>query len=203
PAGSLGTIGAFSFYATKNITTGEGGMLTTNDETVAARARRFRHHGQGTQYLYETMGYNYRMTDLQAALGIEQLKHLADWTRRRQAHAAFLTSALAGIPGLKLPVILGDSQHAFHQYTIRVTKACACTRDELRRHLEQRGVESAIFYPKPLHLHPHFASLGYREGAFPEAERAAAEVLSLPVHPGLTHKQLERIATAVREATTC
>ncbi len=199
PAGALGTLAAFSFYATKNMTTGEGGMLTTSDEQLADRARRFRHHGQSARYTYESMGYNYRMTDLQAALGLVQLEQLSAWNEQRRTNARALTAALSGLPGIVLPREREGARHVYHQYTIRVTAGQAI-RDAIQRYLAEHGVTTAVFYPRPLHLQPHFVSLGYQEGAFPEAERAAQEVLSLPVHPALTPDDLHTITSVFRQA---
>ncbi|MBN2567244.1 DegT/DnrJ/EryC1/StrS family aminotransferase [Candidatus Woesearchaeota archaeon] len=196
-AGKLGDIGAFSLYATKNIIAGEGGVIVTDDASYAERARIFRHHGQGetTRYLYQDLGYNYRMTDVLAAIAVAQMKRLGELTGARQRNAATLSRLLKGIPGLTLPTVARGMTSAFHQYTVRVP---AAKRDRLREGLTKAGIGSAIYYPIPLHQHPHFARLGYRPGDFPESERAAAEVISLPVGPHLSEDEVQQVAQALR-----
>jgi perosamine synthetase len=202
-AGLLGEAASFSFYATKNLMTGEGGMLVTGDAAIAASARRFRQHGQGERYEYLTLGFNYRMTDMAAAIGRVQLRRLGELQEARRANAAFYDAALAGIPGLTTPFVPDGATHAYHQYSILIDRAATpngAGRDEVRGHLSERDVGSAVYYPAPLHLHPLFAPLGYGPGDFPVAERVAAEILALPVHPRLSRAQLEWTARAVREA---
>jgi perosamine synthetase len=202
-AGTLGDAASFSFYATKNLMTGEGGMLVTGDASIAAAARRFRHHGQGDRYEYLTLGYNYRMTDLSAAIGRVQLRRLARLQAARRANAAFYDAALAGIPGLATPFVPAGVEHAYHQYSIVIDPALTpngAGRDQVRAHLAARDVGSGIYYPLPLHLHPLFARYGYGPGDFPVAERVARGILALPVHPALERVQLEWTVRAVREA---
>ena len=190
--GSLADITAFSLYATKNIMCGEGGMITTNDDAAADFAKKFRHHGQHQQYSYEFLGYNYRMTDIAAAIALCQLQRIGKITEQRRKNAAQLTASLNGI--VRIPFIPPASTHAFHQYTI-ITEQ----RDSLRNYLKTKEIDSRIFYPKPLHLEPHFAYLGCKRGDFPIAEKACETVLSLPVHPLVTEKELKYIAEKVRE----
>lgn len=194
-AGTLGDIGTFSFYATKNITTGEGGMIVTNNAKYAESARRFRHHGQRAdrRYAYEDLGFNYRMTDMAAALGVEQLKKMSTFTRKRLENAHYLSSKLKGIDGLVTPIEPRGSRHAFHQYTLRVTPEFKLMRDKLMKRLGENGIPTAVFYPEPLHLQKYLKHLGYKKGDFPIAERMSKEVLSLPIHPLLTRKELDLI----------
>jgi dTDP-4-amino-4,6-dideoxygalactose transaminase len=191
-AGSFGT-GCFSFYGTKNMTTGEGGMITTNDAALAERCRVLRHHGARRQYEHDVLGYNARMTDLQAAIGLVQLGRLDEFNARRIANAAFLSAHLRGVA---TPTVPDGMRHVFHQYTVRVPGG---GRDALLAALKEAGIGSGVYYPIPLHQQPLYRELGYRD-VLPEAERAAAETLSLPVHPGLSPADLETIVAAVNAA---
>lgn len=202
-AGSLGDAASLSFYATKNVTTGEGGMLLTDDDVLAAAARRFRHHGQGERYEYLELGYNFRMTDVAAALGRAQLGRLAGFTAARRANAAFYDAALDGIPGLTLPEVPAGAAHAYHQYSVLIdpqATANGAGRDAVRAALAGEGVASGIYYPSPLHLQPLFARFGYGPGDFPVAERLASSILALPIHPRLEPAQREHVARALRRA---
>jgi len=195
--GSFGT-GAFSFYATKNLTTGEGGMLTTDDEAVAERTRLLRSQGERARYVSEESGYNYRMTEMAAALGHAQLLKLDARNERRRANAARLSALLAGVDGIVTPQELPGRQHVWHQYTIRVL-AGRGARGRLQTSLRARGIESAPFYPTPIHRQPLYERLGYADARLPVAERLADEVLSLPVHPALSPDDIEEVASAVAE----
>jgi perosamine synthetase len=200
--GSFGT-GCFSFYATKNITTGEGGVVTTDDDAVADVVRLVRNQGQRSLYAYERPGFNFRMTELQAALGVAQTDRLTDIVETRRANARVLSDALRGIDGLILPEEPLGRRHIFHQYTVRVAQDGRVDRDILRRFLSDRGIGTGIYYPKPVFGYPAYRSdprMG--DPRAPMAERASREVLSLPVHPKLTSDDLDRIANAVREAMT-
>ena len=190
PIGSFGT-GCFSLYATKNIMTGEGGMITTNDEQIADRLRLLRNHGSRVRYAHELLGYNFRMMDLQAALGFAQLAKLERFTAARRANAAYFTAKIAH-PRLSKPQICGDVQHVYHQYTLRV----AGDRDATARYLADQGVGTAIFYPVPIHQQQLFRELGYTDH-LPKSEQAAREVLALPVHPGLSATDREQIVAAL------
>jgi perosamine synthetase len=194
--GSFGT-GCFSFYATKNMTTGEGGMITTDDADVTQKARMIRTHGQKERYLHEIVGYNYRMTDIAAAMGLCQLVKLQDLNSRRVRNAGFLTERLREIKGLVTPHVRPSVKHVFHQYTVRVTGDFAISREELRKKLLSRGVGTEIYYPLPIHKQPLYQSLGYND-YLPNSEKAAAEVLSLPVHPSLTREDLENVVRAIQ-----
>ncbi len=188
--GSFGT-GVFSFYPTKNITSGEGGMITTNDPVIAERCRMIRNHGMRKRYFHEELGFNFRMTDVHAAIGLAQLLKLEEYNRIRQANARFFNERLHGVT---VPIVPSDRTHVFHQYTIRVPDG---KRDALRAYLQEQGIETEVYYPVPVHRQQLYTEkLGYTV-SMPEAERAAREVLSLPVHPGLKPADLEKIVAAV------
>jgi perosamine synthetase len=189
-AGSWGT-GCFSFYATKNMAMGEGGIITTNDDAVADRARLLRAHGMRQRYYHESLGYNFRLTDIQAAIGVEQLKKLERYNERRIANARYLNAHLEGVV---TPTIKPGYRHVFHQYTIRVKR----NRDQAVAKLAEKGVGSGIFYPVPVHRQQVYQELGYRDD-LPESEAAAREVLSLPIHPQVSERDLVQIAQAVNE----
>jgi perosamine synthetase len=192
-AGTFGRAAAFSFYPSKNMTTGEGGMVTTADPAVADRARLFVRGGERQQYLYETEGYNYRMTEIAAAIGIGQLGSLDEWNARRRRNAARLSEGLAGLDWLTCPDEPEGYTHVFHQYTIRAARG----RDALRRRLEEEGIGTRVYYPAPIHTTPYYRDR-FGGSRCPEAVRAAEQVLSLPVHPALADADLERIIEAVR-----
>jgi dTDP-4-amino-4,6-dideoxygalactose transaminase len=199
-AGSWDT-GAFSFYATKNLQTGEGGMITTNDDAVADRARILRSQGERTRYVTEEAGYNYRMTEIAAALGNAQLPKLDARNEARRANAARLAKLLRANERIATPRELRGRRHVWHQYTIRVL-AGREARDTLQTALRERGIETAVFYPTPIHRQPLYQRLGYASVALPVAERLATEVLSLPVHPALSPADIDTIAAAVNELTS-
>ena len=200
-AGNFGDVAAFSLYATKNMTSGEGGIVVTNDEEIDELCRRFRHHGQSekTRYQYFELGFNYRMMDLQAAIALEQLKKIESFNTKRIKHAKSLIEALSGTEGLTLPFIKPYTKHVFHQFTMIVEDNFKYTRDELMEKLKQKGIGCAVFYPKPLHLHPHFSRMGYKEGDFPVSEKLAKKVISLPVHPSLNQDDMNKIIKAFEE----
>ncbi|HET9425397.1 MAG TPA: DegT/DnrJ/EryC1/StrS family aminotransferase [Gemmatimonadaceae bacterium] len=193
-AGEAATIGTFSFFPSKNLGGyGDGGMIVTQHDDLAARLRRLRVHGGATQYYHDEVGYNSRLDALQAAVLSAKLPYLEGWSAKRRANAAFYDKALAGIPGLVTPFVAKENESIYNQYTIRVER-----RDELQAFLKSKGVGSAIYYPLPLHLQPCFSYLGYAKGSIPEAEKASAEVLSLPIFPELSQAQLDEVAAAVR-----
>lgn len=198
-AGNLGDVGCFSLYATKNIMSGEGGVLTTNDLKKAEAAKRFRQHGMIGPYEYAELGYNYRMTDVLAAIAVEQLKKADSFNRARLKNAQALTRGLKNIKGIITPQILESRTHVYHQYTIRVTEQYKHSREELINILKEADIGSGIYYPKPLHLYPHIAKLGYKKGDFPVAERVCAQVLSLPVHPRVSSSEIEKIVKVFQE----
>jgi len=194
-AGELGTTGAFSFFPSKTLGGGgDGGMIVTQDAELADRLRKLRVHGGAKQYHHEEIGINSRLDTLQAAVLLAKLPRLAEWNAARREHAEFYSSAFDELDGVTPPTTDPHNEHVFNQYTIRVAR-----RDELRTYLNERGIGSAIYYPQPLHVQPCFEHLGYSVGQFPEAERASAEVISLPVYPEMTTEQQDKVCGAVRE----
>jgi len=193
--GGLGHIGCFSFYPTKNLgAMGDGGLATTQDTALGDHLLRLRVYGGRQRYLHEELGFNSRLDEIQAAVLRVKLGFLEEWTARRQAIAARYRGGLAGL-GLALPAERPGSTHVYHQFAIRVPD-----RDAVQRRMAERGVQTAVYYPVPLHLQPMYRDLGYRSGDFPEAERAAREVLCLPMYPELTDAQVDEVAEAVRRA---
>ncbi|WIX80514.1 DegT/DnrJ/EryC1/StrS family aminotransferase [Amycolatopsis carbonis] len=201
-AGSYG-IGCFSLYATKNVTTAEGGVITTDDDVLADKLRVLRNQGMRARYQYEMAGHNYRMTDLHAAVGIPQLEKLDQLTAARQANAKRLSEGLAGTPGLEIPQVLPGREHVWHQYTVLVGPHAMLSRDELAASLTERGIGNGIYYPKIVFDYDCYRGHPLIPGAdvndFPVASAVAAQALSLPVHPHLTDGQLDKIIETVRE----
>ncbi len=194
PVGTIGDFAMFSLYPTKNMTSGEGGMVTCATEELARGVRLLRNQGMETQYANEVIGFNARMTDVHAAIGRVQLTKVDAWTEQRQANAAALNTGLAGLEGVKTPVVVDGAVHVYHQYTIRVD---ADERDRLRDALkDEHQVGSGVYYPIPNHRLPSLARFA-PDLHLPETERAATEVLSLPVHPSLSEGDLERIIAGV------
>jgi len=189
PVGSFGT-GCFSFYATKNMTTGEGGIVTTNDPAIAERIRLMRSHGQTERYHHVAMGYNLRMTDIQAAIGLAQMAKLPQYTEQRIANAAWLTRQLEG--WVQTPIARPGHRHVYHQYSIRVPG----NRDTWVQALRARGIGTAVHYPCPIHQQPFYRERGFNV-SLPVSEAAAKAVLSLPIHPALSQEDLETIAREV------
>ena len=189
--GSFGT-GAFSFYPTKNMTTSEGGMITTNDAQVAEKARMIRVHGSKQRYMHELLGYNYRMTDIAAAIGLVQLDRIEEFNSARQKNASVLTDGLRDLDYITTPVVREGREHVYHQYTVRTEK-----RDELADYLKDNGVGCGIYYPIPIHKQPLYRDLSYTDD-LPETEKAADEVLSLPVHPAVEEQDIEYIITTIK-----
>jgi dTDP-4-amino-4,6-dideoxygalactose transaminase len=192
---ALGEAGCLSFFPSKNLgALGEGGMVLTNDAGLAETVRLLRVHGSRDKYRHELVGVNSRLDELQAALLRVKLRHLDLWTARRQQNAQLYRQLLGE---RELPVVLPEpapyqSRHVFHQFVIRSRE-----RDRLRAYLAEHGVGTEVYYPIPLHLQPCYRDLGYREGELPESERAAREVLALPVHPALRRDQIERVAELI------
>lgn len=197
-SGSLSLCGTFSFFPAKNLgAAGDGGMMTTDDEAFAARLRILREHGGEQRYYHRMVGINSRLDTLQAAILLAKFDRLEKWTVQRQGHAEFYRSQLADVAQIQLPAADPDARHVYNQFTIRTTD-----RDRVQRAMDEAGVASAIYYPVPLHLQECFAGLGYKPGNLPESERAAQEVLSIPIDPDLTAEERDRVVRAVRTAAT-
>lgn len=192
--GTFGDAECFSFYPTKNMTTAEGGIVTTNDEALAERVRSFVNHGRAKSelgtYDHLRVGHNYRMTDVHAAIGLVQLRKLEGWNERRRHNAARLTKALDGSGVVEVPRERPGVRHVWHQYTVRCRDRAAT-----QERLKAAGVGFGVYYPKPLHAYPHLAEHKTRET--PHADRAAREVLSLPVHPALSDEDVDRVIRGV------
>jgi dTDP-4-amino-4,6-dideoxygalactose transaminase len=189
-SGSWG-IGAFSFYPTKNMTTGEGGMLTTADGALAERARLLREHGMKVRYHHDMLGFNFRMTDIHASIGLAQLSKLDAYNARRIEIADRYGRELAGVI---TPTVRPGAIHVFHQYTLRVNR-----RDEFVERLRERGVGTGIYYPIPVHRQKPFIELGYGDQSFPVTDRLTQEVVSIPVHPSLTDAEVGQVIEAVNQ----
>ncbi len=207
--GSLGDAGCLSFYPTKNLGAyGDAGMIVTDSEELAARLRGLRNYAQTEKYVSAELGWNSRLDEMQAAVLRVKLRHLERWNAARRAHAAHYTERLRGISGIGTPAAPDHATHVFHQYTIRIPNRGATVgagfspplRDRVQKALADRGIATNVFYPVPLPLQPLYAALGYRRGDFPAAERAAQEVLSLPMYPELTAEQIDRVAGALADA---
>jgi len=194
PAGSMGKMGCFSFFPSKNLGgCGDGGMITTNDETCAERLTILREHGARPKYFHKVIGLNSRLDALQAAIVLVKLPHLEGWHRGRIRNAELYREKLAGLP-LGLPYVMEECRSIYNQFVIRLD-----ARDGLREFLASRGIGNEIYYPVPLHRQECYAELGYAEGSLPEAEAAARETLALPIYPQLTEEQIDEVAGAVRE----
>ena len=194
-AGEIATIGTFSFFPSKNLGGyGDGGMMVTQDEGLATRLKRLRMHGGAKQYFHDEVGFNSRLDSLQAAVLSAKLPHLAAWSAKRRANAAYYSAALADLDGVRVPVIDPANESIFNQYTLRVER-----RDDLQSFLKERGIGSAIYYPLPLHLQACFTYLGYQAGDLPESERAAREVLALPIFPELRGDEQRAVVDAIAD----
>jgi len=191
-SGEFGVVASFSFYPTKNMTAGEGGMVVTDSAEVARVLRLLRNQGQEIRYQNEIIGFNTRMTDIHAAIGRVQLKKLPGWTKQRQDNAAYLDAHLKGVV---TPFVAPGTTHSYHQYTIRIPGGSAEKRDAFMAGLTERGVGSGVYYPTPIHRLPSFNL----QIDLPETELVIKECLSLPIHPSLTQSDLETIVAAVNE----
>jgi len=197
--GSLGDVACLSFYPTKNLGAyGDAGMVVTNSAELAARIRTLRNHGQSAKYLSSEPGWNSRLDEIQAAILRVKLRHLSNWQRALQSHAAEYNRLFSQIPGVMPPPAPEGFEHVYHQYTVRIEQ-----RDALQKFLSERKIASAVYYPYPLHLQPLYSALGHKAGDFPHAERAAQEVLSLPMYPELRKEQIARVVEAVAEFLKC
>jgi perosamine synthetase len=198
-AGTIGDVGCFSLYPSKVISTGEGGLLTTNDDDLAQRLRQIRSHGEIRPYEYVQLGHNYRMPELQSAIGQVQMKRLPDFLKARRANAEYLTKHLRDIESITLPTEASWATHNWYLYTIRIP--VPLNRDAVQKALFKAKIGATIYYEVPLHLTPIYRRLfQYKEGVMPVSEQAAKEVLSLPVHPALTEEEREWIVQQSRQA---
>ncbi len=196
PAGSFGDVAATSFYPGKNLGAyGDAGAVVTNDENIADRVRALRNHGSRVKYEHPELGFNSRLDTLQAVVLNAKLEHLAQWNEWRRARAAVYGELLRHLDGVVLPAVAPGNEHVWHLYVIRVPR-----RDEVLGHLHEYGIGAAIHYPTPIHLQGAFRDLGYSMGDFPVAERAAREILSLPMYPHITRVQQERVVEALEQA---
>jgi dTDP-4-amino-4,6-dideoxygalactose transaminase len=195
PTGSFGDVGCISFYPTKNLGAyGDAGMAVTNSAEMNERLRVLRNHGQTLKYVSSEPGWNSRLDEIQAAVLRVKLRYLSGWQKARQQHAEQYSQALREVPGVMTPLTPEGYEHVYHQYTIRVER-----RDALQEFLSDRKIGSAVYYPVPLHLQPLYASLEYKQGDFPHAEKAAQEVLSLPMYPELKSEQIVRVVDGITE----
>jgi len=197
-AGSIGDMGCFSFYATKNMTAGEGGMITTSDKKLADKVRLLINHGQSQKYHHDTLGYNYRITELCAAIGSVQLKKLDEFNAKRRENAQLLTQGIRSFNGLTVPYVDNDVKHVFHQYVVRVEENYPRSRDELADRLTEKGVGVAVHYPIPIYRQPLYQKLGYGEKLCSNTEEACKKVLSLPVHPLVSRNDIEYILDVLK-----
>jgi dTDP-4-amino-4,6-dideoxygalactose transaminase len=195
PTGSLGDIACLSFYPTKNLgACGDAGMITTDSPELDAHLRTLRNHGQAARYNSVEPGWNSRLDEIQAAILRVKLRHLKEWARLRRAHAAQYTKLLADIVEVRTPQVPSTCEHVYHQYTIRAQR-----REELQKFLTDRKIGNAVYYPVPLHLQPIYEKEGFPAGSFPESEKAAAEVISLPMFPELRPEQIELVSSVIAE----
>jgi dTDP-4-amino-4,6-dideoxygalactose transaminase len=200
PVGTYG-MATFSFYATKNLQCGEGGVITTNDDALAATLRVLRNQGMRARYEYEMPGHNYRLTDLAAAVAVPQFARLADIVAARSANAAFYELHLSDVVGLVTPATVAGRTHVWHQYTVRVTSEARITRDEVLTGLAQAGVGAGVYYPRAVYEYDCFRDHPRVriDGGNPVAERVGREVLSLPVHQHLTAADRDQVVASVRK----
>lgn len=194
--GGFGDVAAFSFYPTKNMTTGEGGIVLTDDDELMERCRKLVNHGRAGRYLHDTLGYNYRMTNIAAAIGLAQLDRLDELNSRRVANAGYLSEGLSGLDWLETPYVPEDFAHVFHQYTVRIEPPM---RDMVAEKLREKDIDSAVIYPLVVYKQPLYENLGYGDSGCPVAEETCGRVLSLPVHPSLEDDELELIVNAMRK----
>lgn len=194
PCGSIGAAGCFSFYPAKNLgAAGDGGMITTNDAEIAQRARRFRNYGEASKYDHVERGWNTRLDTLQAAILNIKLRHLPEWNLKRNSHAELYRRLLKGVGDLGFQSLVPETTHVYHLFMVETAR-----RDGLRKHLETRGVQTGIHYPTPIHLEAAYADLGHKRGDFPNAERLATRIVSLPMYAELQDDQIEYVCEQVR-----
>lgn len=196
-AGAIGDLGCLSFFPTKNLGAyGDAGMITTNNKILADRIRTLRNHGSSlkNKYLNSVIGINSRLDSIQAAILRVKLRHLRKWNKQRTEIAVHYNKSLEGVKSIIVPTILQDRTHIFHQYSVRIKD-----RDEFRKYLEEKGIPTMIYYPMSLHLQPAFKFLGYKKGDFPEAEKAAKEILSLPIYPEFSRREQDFIIQNIKK----
>ncbi len=198
--GSLGDMACFSFYATKNMTTGEGGMITTNNSEYAETLREIRNHGEQKEYKSIMVGHNYRMSEICGALGVAQISKLPRFLDTRRKNAETLTSKLSGIGKLKLPAVPEGYKHSWYVYTVRLRGANAGKRNKVVEKLREKKIDATIYYPVPIHLMPYYREqFPFEKGTLIKTETAARQVLSLPIHPKVQDEQLEYIAEILKK----
>lgn len=196
PVGSLGDVACFSFYPTKNMTTSEGGMITTNNKEIADKSKILKAHGSSVKYQHEFLGYNFRMTDIEAAIGLAQLKKIDGFNNKRIENANYLSENLKDLDGIITPVVKDGFKHVYHQYTIKVEKA---NRDDWVDFLNENGIGCGIYYPIPLYNQKLYKDLDYDQ-SLPNTEEIVKKVISIPVHPSLSKNDLDRIISVLKEA---
>jgi len=200
--GNFDDLVCYSFYPTKNMVTGEGGMITANNGELAEKCRLLRSHWQTSKYYHPGLGFNYRMTEVEAAIGVEQLKRLDQLVRKRRYNAAFLTEGLAEVDAFVTPFVKDGIEHSYHQYTILLDlKRLNCTRDEFAKALEKEGIGIGVHYPRPLHKQPAFEKM-LGNICLPISESICDRILSLPIYPQLKEEELSKIVEAVKEVAS-
>lgn len=197
PPGAFGDITCWSFYASKNMTTGEGGMVTTNRDEFAERLRSIRVHGERESYKSSFLGHNYRMPEIEAAIGYVQLQKLPKFVEKRRRNAKLLTERLSEIKEIRLPTEPKGYKHSWYLYTVRLLNANATVRNRILERLKKQGVGAEVYYHTPIHLMPYYRKFG--EYNLPETERAAEQAFSLPVHPGVTLEDIDYIGECVKK----
>ena len=195
--GSFGT-GCFSLYATKIITTGEGGMITTNDDKIAEKLRMLRHHGSSKQYYQEELGYNYRMTEIQGIIGIEQIEKIEELIEKRRECAGFYKSRLSGVESLVIPNPEPDRKHVFYSYPLLIRRGSGLDRDAIVQELRNCGIEAQIYYPRPVHKQSYYERLGYGSLMLPKTEDVSKRIFNIPIHPLLKQEELEFIVRSIK-----
>lgn len=194
--GSIGDVACFSFYPTKNMTTSEGGMITTNNKEIAENARIFRAHGSPVKYHHDYIGYNFRMTDIEAAIGLAQLKKVDKFDNIRIKNAKYLDEGLKDVKGITTPVVADGCKHVYHQYTIKVDG----DRDKWIEFLNDHGIGCGIYYPIPLYNQKLYKDLGYNQ-SLPVTDKVVKEVISIPVHPSLSKEDLDTVIDVLKQAS--
>jgi len=195
--GNWGTLGCFSLYATKNMVSGEGGIITTNSKRLAEKCQLLRSHGSKTRYHHHSLGFNFRMTDIEAAIALEQLKKLPQTNRKRISNAKHLNKKIKAL-GVILPKITSEPRHVVHQYTIRIAKNCPASREKIIEALQKNSIGHGIFYPVPIHKQKLYQKLGYKN-KLPITEKMAKQVLSLPIHSLVTKRDLGLIVKIINQ----